>query len=327
MTRIVGVDAGGSKTYAVLVDERGNLLGTGLAGRGNHQSAGIHAALSQIKKSIELALQEAALSWDDIDYFQYGLAGADRDKDYDILRPALAALPCRNWGLVCDTMEGLRVGSSDYTGVVLVCGTGTNAAGRNPQGQSVQTGGFGFLYGDGAGGSDMAIATFRAAVRSWELRESPSLLTDLVPRHLGYDTMEQLWNDYLDKDIYSVPAHLTLVLHDAADQGDEAAGSILAQTGRELGLAAISVIRRLGGFEELAKIPIVLVGSILTKGRSPHLLKALSDTLEQENLAYELVIPEAAPVYGAVMIAMDTLGIEIDDGMKQKFIQYGGHDK
>jgi N-acetylglucosamine kinase-like BadF-type ATPase len=312
LTLILGVDGGGSKTRAVVTDSDGNILGEGRAGCGNHQTGGIDAALAEIRAAAGQAVREAGAEPDDIAAVCYGLAGADRAADFAVLRPALATLPYRNWDVVCDTMTGLRAGTPDGVGVVLVCGTGTNAAGWNARGETVQTGGFGYLYGDAAGGAYLAEETFRAAVRSWEMRERPSRLTRDVPAWYGFDTMEQLVNDWLDRAIDRVSPDLTLVLHRAADAGDELAIRILGNAGRELGLAAASVILRLGGFAAFGgrPIPVVLTGSVLQKGRNPHLLSALAETVrERAGGPCELVIPAIEPVFGAVLLAMDRLGI------------------
>lgn len=326
MRYILGVDGGGSKTYAVVVDQLGNKVGSGVAGCGNHQGPGIEVALRNIVEASDQALNEAGLSREDIDYASFGLAGADREKDFNILRPALATLSYKDWDVVCDTLEGLRTGSADNVGVVLVCGSGTNAMGRNSKGEVVQTGGFGYLFGDTAGGSWMAAETFRAAVRSWEFREEPSILTELVPSALGFQDMETVFNHWLDEDLWNVPQNLTVVLHKAAAEGDGLAIRLLKTTGRELGLAANSVIRRLGGFGN-ASIPIVLVGSVLQKGKSPHLLQALSDTIEKQNKDFQILIPEMAPVYGAVLLGMDHLSIETGEDIGQKFVSYGGYEQ
>ena len=324
MRVVIGVDGGGNKTYTVVVDENGNRLGSGTAGGGNHQASGIDVAFNNIQTSIDLALQEAGLKPEDIDFIQYGLSGADRAIDYSIICPALEKLPFRNWNVVCDTMEGLRIGSRENIGVVLVCGSGTNAAGRNLRGETVQTGGLGYLYGDGAGGSDMARDTFRAAIRSWDLREVSSILTERVPKYLGYPSMDSMVNDYLDRSIDSVPIDLTKVLHDTADENDELAIRLLQHTGYELGIAARSVVRRLGGFEGIT-IPVILIGSVLQKGRNPHLMSALKTELDLANISYRLVIPDMAPVYGSVMLAMDHLNIPVTEEMEQTFTAYGGH--
>jgi N-acetylglucosamine kinase-like BadF-type ATPase len=324
MTYIMGIDGGGSKTFAVLTDERGRLLGRGVSGGGNHQGPGIDQALANIRDSADQALEQAGLTHAEIDFVQFGLAGADRDKDFNILRPALATLPFRKWDLVCDTMEGLRAGSPENIGVVLVCGSGTNAAGRNRDGVTVQTGGFGYLFGDRTGGEALSRETFSSAVRSWDLREIPSVLTDKVPAFLGLSSMAEVYDHFLDDDIYQVPYDLTIVLHEAADEGDELAIRLLRQAGTELGLAANSVIRKLGGMKG-DTVPVVLVGSVVQEGRNPHLLKALRDTVSLQTESFEIVIPHMAPVFGSVMLAMDHLQLPVAPTVMNQFIEYGGY--
>jgi N-acetylglucosamine kinase-like BadF-type ATPase len=323
---VLGVDGGGSKTYAVVVDETGKRIGSGLSGCGNHQIVGMETALANIQNAAMAALNEARLQPSDVGFTLYGLAGADRPKDFDILRPALESLPLSPWDVVCDTMEGLRTGSSDTVGVVLVCGSGTNAAGRNRRGDTVQVGGFGTLFGDAAGGDEMATQTFRAAVRSWEGREQSTRLQAHVAQYLGFADMESLVNHYLDHDIASVPHDLTKVLHEAAAAGDSVSIRILEDTGRELGLAANAVIQKLGG--SLADpIRIVLVGSVIRKGQSSHLLTSLRMTVERVYARIELVIPNIEPVYGAVMLAMDQLNIPVTGSMMEQFAQDEGYEQ
>jgi N-acetylglucosamine kinase-like BadF-type ATPase len=324
MPYIMGVDGGNSKTFTVITDERGKLLGRGLAGCGNHQGPGIDTALFNIMKSADMALEQAGLQYSDITFAQYGLAGADRQRDFDILLPGLATLPFQSWDVVCDTYEGLRAGSPENIGVVVVCGSGTNAAGRNRQGETVQTGGFGYLFGDRTGGGDMARETFSHAVRSWDLREKPSTLTDKVAKYFGFADMGQVYDHFLDNDIYEVPRDLTILLHEAGDEGDELAIHLLRRSGDELGRGANSVIRRLGGFPG-ERIPVVMVGSVVQEGRNPHLLAAFQAKIAEENDNVEFVVPRMAPVYGSVLLAMDHLGIPTTDDVIERFNQYGSY--
>ncbi|MCQ6265920.1 ATPase [Fictibacillus sp. WQ 8-8] len=308
-TIVMGVDGGGSKTQAVIVDQHGQIIGKGYSGCSNYQVNGIKKALTNLQEAISQAMEEAEISYSEISFVQYGLAGADREKDIRLLESALATLPFAKWNLVCDTMEGLRLGSSSNTGVVLVCGSGTNASGRNQQGKVVQTGGFGYLYGDGAGagGNALAIEVFRSAIRSWELREIPTILTHRVPRYFGFSSMEEMWNQFLDDGVTKVTGDLAIVLHEAAMDGDQLSIRILKQMGKELGLAASSVIKRLGSLP--APIPIILTGSVLQKGKNLYVLDSLKQTIESEGHSIQLVIPEMEPVFGAVLLARDQLGL------------------
>lgn len=321
MSFIMGVDGGGSKTFTVITDTEGNLVGEGLSQGANHQTVGIGNAKEHIMESMNEALKSAGMKYNDLSFVQYTLAGADRESDYRILRPALAQIPVARWELECDTMAGLRSGSSENAGVVLVCGSGTNAVGRSRSGKTIQTGGFGYLYGDEAGGSRMAIETFRAAVRSWDLRDIPSVLVEKVPKYFGLKNMEELYHDFLDRQETHVPVDLTMVLHEAVGEGDQLAIRILTKVGEELGLAANSVIQRIGDFE-MGKVPIVLIGSVFQRGRSIHLLQALKHKVLEENSNIEFVIPEMEPVFGAVLLGMDHLQIPVKPAVIEKFNSY-----
>lgn len=152
------------------------MLGKGRSGNGNHQISAAEAAAS-IREASFAALAEARLQLGDIKHAYLGLAGADRKTDYDILHPMIRGIGFTNYTLSGDPMIGLRAGTGRPYGVALICGTGTNAAGRNPQGQHYQCGGFDYMYGDFGGGGSLNIEVFRTVIRAWDGRESPTLLT------------------------------------------------------------------------------------------------------------------------------------------------------
>lgn len=322
MSIVMGVDGGGSKTFAIIADASGNLLGKGKSLGSNYQTIGMEQASRHLRESMEAALEMAGLTYEDLAFVQFALAGADRQSDILKLRQMLAQFPVKRWSLECDTMAGLRTGSPDNVGVVLVCGSGTNAVGRSRSGKVVQTGGFGYLFGDAAGGKSMAVETFRSAVRSWEGREIPSILTEKVPNFFGFQSMEQMIDDFLNRQITTVPAELTIALHQAAEQQDPLAIRILSNVGRELGVAANSVIARMGDFG-VDTIPVVLIGSVFQKGRNSNLLASLEKTIKDRFPNTALFIPEVAPVFGAVLMAMDHLHIPAGADIIEKFNAYG----
>lgn len=300
---VLGVDGGGSQTTAVLADAGGRLVSVGRAQGSNHQGVGIEVAMLHVREAVEVALEQARIGLNALEYVQYGLAGADRD--FAILRPGLAALPYGPWHLVSDAWQGLRAGTSDYVGVSLVCGSGTNAVGRNQKGLEVQVGGFGYLFGDTAGGRDLAHDGFRGAIRHWQRRGEATLLSQLIPAHLGMPDMEAVYNHFLYYDAV-VPLDVALLVHQGARQGDSVSKELLRAMGRELGLACNAVMDQLGIDNE--PMPVVLVGSVLQKGRSPILLGALQDTVRSRFEGTSFSMLDVPPVYGSVLLALDHLG-------------------
>lgn len=305
----LGVDAGGSKTHALLVDETGRVLGRGLGGNGNHQTA-FEAAKLSIDGACQQALSEAGITKEQVDFAYFGLAGADRERDYEILRPMITSLNYKRHAIACDTMIGMRAGTNKAYGAVIISGTGFNAAARNPQGEELQYGGFGYVFGDGQGsGTDLAIHAFRSAIRASEGREQHTLLSELVPQCLGYKTIQEMYDDALENG-KRPPHELSKVIFDAAAQGDAVAIRILQETGREHGNAVIALIRRLGMQRET--FHVVLAGSVMSRGRSSHMVDAIEESIHAAAPNARTVRLTVDPVIGAVMSAMDNCGITID---------------
>jgi N-acetylglucosamine kinase-like BadF-type ATPase len=320
MDMVIGVDGGGSQTTAVVADRQGRPLGWGRSGCGNHQGPGVVVALQHIAEAMTEALRMAGVSEDRVAWVTYGLAGADRDKDFAILRPALAELPFSRWTVVSDAWIGLRAGTSDNVGVSLVAGSGTNAVGRNQVGDEVQVGGFGYEFGDAAGGHHLAVDGFRAAVRAYQGREEATVLSELVPQFLRLKDMETVYNAFLDHG-WPIPIELAEVVHQAADAGDAVAQRLLSAMGRELGLAATAVLGKLGT-DANAAIPVVLVGSLLQKGKNPHLMGALKETVQGRYPAARVAPLAVPPVAGAVQMALDRVHWQPAPDWHQLFQQW-----
>lgn len=316
MKYFLGVDGGGSKTLAVVSDERGRIVGRGYGGCGNHQ-LGPESAKASIRAAVDEALASANVSRVDVAYAVYGLAGADREEDFRILGPMMAELGLGAHDIVCDTVIGLRAGTRQPDGIALVCGSGTNCYGINKQGTSFQCGGFGYAYGDFGGGGELAVEAFRAAIRAWEGRGEPTLLVEAVPAALGYASVEAMFHDFLDRAAH-IPRDLVKVLFEVADR-DETAQAILRRQGVELGISAEATIRRLG--MERDRFDVVLVGSVLTRGDSRYVMPYIEAAVRAAAPGCSLRVLTIEPAGGAVLLAMDRasfgIGPEVYDNLAQ----------
>ncbi|WP_152394491.1 N-acetylglucosamine kinase [Paenibacillus guangzhouensis] len=316
----LGVDAGGSKTLAVITDSEGRMIASGHSGPGNHQIQE-EMARRNIQEATSLALQEAGLAPEHIRYAGFGLAGADREADFQILRPMIKSLGFPRYEIVCDTISALRAGTMRPYGVVVICGTGMNCAGINPQGAMLQCGGFGYPYGDFGGGRELAIEAFRSVIRSWEGRSEATVLTPLILDQLGYDSVEQMFHNFLDHGM-EAPSALAPLLFSAAAVGDEIALSILRVQGTELGLSAKAVIEKLGMQQET--FDLVLAGSIITKGDAQFIHPYILEEVRKAAPNCQLRTLDMEPVVGAVLLAMDWDGLTITDDiyMQLRFIKH-----
>ncbi len=166
MRIFLGVDGGSSKTHAALVDETGALLGFGRGGVANQHTDGRENGLKQIAAAVHMALEAAHISPQDVELGCFCLAGADFPEDFRILQAALEGLGlARKVVVKNDTAAGLRSGSSRSWGVVIICGTGFNAAGRGRDGKELGLPSYGALTGDWGGGGILGVEAGTGAAR------------------------------------------------------------------------------------------------------------------------------------------------------------------
>ncbi|MEX2460709.1 MAG: BadF/BadG/BcrA/BcrD ATPase family protein [Paenibacillaceae bacterium] len=304
MNYYLGIDAGGSKTYALLVDEDGRIVGRGSSGNGNHQ-IDYKQASDNIQAAACSAMIQAGIGQADLTFAFFGLAGADREVDFRILNPLIRDLGFTRFEIACDTMIGLRAGSKKPYGVSVICGTGTNCAGKNQAGDFYQCGGYDYMYGDFGGGGALNVEVFRSVIRAWDGREQATLLTPLLLKALNYGSVDAMFNDYLDHEKL-VPLEVAKLLFKAAEQGDEVALTIVRKQGEELGKSATAVIRRL--CMEQASFDVVLAGSILTRGDTGVINERITHAVRQVAPQANVIKLTIEPVVGAVWLAIEASG-------------------
>jgi N-acetylglucosamine kinase-like BadF-type ATPase len=314
MNYYLGVDAGGTKTNALIVDERGHIVGNGSSGNGNHQ-IDYKQASDNIQAATSHAMQQAGLKLEDLTFSFFGLAGADRATDFKILDPMIRSLGYTRFEIACDTMIGLRAGTKKPYGIAVICGTGTNCAGRNQAGKFFQCGGFDYMYGDFGGGGALNVEVFRSVIRAWDGREKATLLTPILLNALDYPSVEVMFNDYLDHGKH-VPIGVAKLLFEAADQGDEVAKAIMHKQGEELGKSAASVIRRLSMEQE--SFDVVLAGSILTRGDDGLINDLIAQAVCQAAPQAKVSKLTVEPVVGAIWLAMEASGTAVTEQIAAK---------
>jgi len=271
MNYVLGVDGGASKTFCLVASEYGRILGFGRGGPGNHQACGLEAAMAEIAHSVEEALAQARVSAQEVRLGIFCLAGADLPEDYAMLGRAVEDLGvCQKVIVKNDTMAALRSGLSRPWGVVVVCGTGTNAAGRAPDGREIILPGLGYISGDWGGGGEISQEIIRLVMRAWDGRGKPTVLLQMVLDSLGVSSPELLLQMLYHKRVEERQLlGLVPLLFEAAYAGDEVACQLVREVGTEVGSTARTLIRRLSLQDK--DVEVVLGGSIF-KAKGPLLI-------------------------------------------------------
>lgn len=264
---VLGVDGGGTRTYAILADESGHVLGASVNGPSNWELVGIGGAGAALRVALVGALGVAGLEREAIGSAVFGLAGVDWPSD--VARVAFAIDPLGLPGpreIVNDSFVALRAGASRSWGVVVIAGTGTIAAGRNPAGETYRTLGLGPVYGDVGSANDVSVEAVRAVAAAYTGRGPSTALSELMCRHVGRasvaEVLEKVSRSEHGGRIEDEVEGFASVVIEAANGGDLVARGILEAAGASLGESAVLVARRLGMLD--LDLEIVLAGGLIT---------------------------------------------------------------
>lgn len=304
---VLGVDGGGTKTLCAIADRSGNVLGVGRSEGSNFQAVGTEGAKRTVREAIEQALEMANASATDVIFAAYGMAGADRDEDFEIVRQFLEQVsPTTDFLLVNDTTIALRAGTRDGIGVAQVAGTGSNTIGFNSKGEQWKVGGLGELSGDVGSATYLAKRMIVAAFEAVDGRGPKTILVDLICKELGLKKLEDIIAFFYVENFtpLEVDKFAPLVFK-AANMGDRVAKKILAQTGKRMGYEITVCIRHL--FKKDEPINVVLGGSVLQKGESPILVEELKKRVLRSYPNAKIVKLKYPPVLGALLFALDEL--------------------
>jgi N-acetylglucosamine kinase-like BadF-type ATPase len=316
MTVVLGVDGGGRTTHAVVADQAGSLMGMGFAGGSNWESVGLAEALAHIAAASDAALGEAGIARGDLDASAFGLAGIDWPSDVGRLEGGIAPLglggPRR---ILNDAFVAFRAGAPQAWGVVVVAGTGTIAAGRNPAGEEFRTLGQGRVFGDVGSEFDVSELAVRAVADAYTGRGPSTMLTELLCERTGVDTAIDLLERIARADTRlrsPEVANMTPLVLQATEAGDLVARGILEEVGQALGDTAGLVGSQLAMLD--LDFPVVLAGGLF---RTPN--RYLLDQLElgvrrKAPLAYTVLL-DAPPVVGSVLFALELASSPIVAGV------------
>jgi N-acetylglucosamine kinase-like BadF-type ATPase len=309
---VLGVDGGGTRTYAILADETGRVLGSSVTGPSNWELVGIGGAGAALRVALVGALGVVGLETSAIEASVFGLAGVDWPSD--VQRLAFAIDPLDVPGpreVVNDSFVALRAGASRPWGVVVIAGTGTVAAGRNPAGETYRTLGLGAVYGDVGSANDVSVEAVGAVAAAYTGRGPSTALSDLMCRHLGRasvaEVLEQVSRSEHGGRIEDEVEGFAPVVIEAANDGDLVARGILERAGAALGGSAVLVVRRLGMLD--LDVEIVLAGGLIT-GASRFVSDPFEVVVGREAPRARFVRLSTPAAVGSTLMALELLGIE-----------------
>lgn len=298
---VAGVDGGGTKTHAVILDSGDGVLGEGSAGPSNPLRVGVATAASAVRQAIDKACEIAQVRRSDIVAAEVGLAGARRVEVRARVREALVNVGFADIDVVGDAEIALYGASDGAPGVVVIAGTGSICCGINSSGKRVYAGGWGPMAGDEGGGAWIARRALRAVAHASDGRGPRTSLVAAACAHFHVTAPDDLSTAIYAPTITNERiAGFAKQVIEAAYAKDQVALEILAEGGRELGLAAVAVIRNLKLQTE--RFQVAYVGGVFDASGDLVLTTMTGEVKKIAPHAY-LAPPQFTPAVAAARMA------------------------
>ncbi|WP_083737904.1 N-acetylglucosamine kinase [Amycolatopsis keratiniphila] len=306
---VVAIDGGNSKTDVLIVSRDGRVLGQSRGPGASPQNIGVDGSVQALEKLVLEALRGAGLP-DERPFATHTsayLAGLDFPREEAILHAALAA---RGWSdtLIVgnDTLALLRAGSSDGTGVAVVCGAGINGAGVSADGREHRFPALGKISGDWGGGYRLGEEALWWAVRAEDGRGPGTALQAAVTAHFEASSVLDVVQRLHFQDLHSDSIHgLCPLLFAVAADGDEVAQDVVDRFVEEVALLVSVILRRLELTEEAPEV--ILGGGVLT-GVGAQVIAEIERRCLKVAPQASIQVVDVAPVVGAALFALDTIG-------------------
>jgi N-acetylglucosamine kinase-like BadF-type ATPase len=318
-TLVMGIDGGQSTTRAFIADTTGNLLGLGIGGASNHihEPGGPERLRHSLRTALNGALQSASLTSDT--RFVVALCGMTGGGALveEICRQEL---PAEKVVVVHDTRTALYCITQGEPGAVVIAGTGSVAFGVNASGEAASVGGWGYLMGDEGSAYWIALQALNVCTRAEDGRIPNTWLKRAILEHFGVDSLSALhrliYSGQLSRGQLASAAQ---AVSDAARLGERMAIRILSSAGKELGLMAVVVLRKLG--MQYNRVRVGIVGGVARAPAPLH--KAFRARVYRSTLA-EVVQPRFPMVVAAVCMALEQAGVAVDERLWQRMEEQMG---
>jgi N-acetylglucosamine kinase-like BadF-type ATPase len=311
--RFLAVDAGNSKTVALVVDQAGEVVGRGRGGRGDIYGAdSIETAETAVFGAVSAAFADAGVQASDIRSAAFRLAGVDYPEDAafwnDRITDRLAGLGPRT--VKNDGFASLRLLDGSGIGVSITVGTGPAIAARSIDGREECSGWFVF---DDLGGQGLGNSALSAVCRAWMGIAPPTRLSEALCEMYGVGDAHEL-RHLFTKRFGALPrtelwkaSRLVLGL---ADDGDEVAQGIVAHQAAAFVRYAGWCATRVGVDLATGELPVLLNGSVVTS-EHPAMRTAITHELRRVAPTAPVTVAHASPLRGVVLDALAEGGVEV----------------
>jgi N-acetylglucosamine kinase-like BadF-type ATPase len=288
---IAGIDGGGTHTRIEVRDMDNRLVRRGEFGPFNVNSIGEEAYRSLLRE---------VFAWcggmTDCARLCVGAAGISNPKVKEILDEELEAAGFAGKHYLCGDQEIALRGAMDGPGVAVVSGTGSICFGKNAEGRTARSGGFGHIIDDGGSGYALGRDVLSSAARAADGRAKAEEILREVCQRLGggpEKIVPFVFAPETDKAVIAKFSHIAL---SQAEKGDPEAVEILNRGAGELYALVAAVQENLG----IPGCRIALLGGLIAVDNPYRRIVA-----EKLGALGDVIAPAHNALWGAAQMAFE----------------------
>jgi len=298
---ILGMDVGGTKTAAALMNGHGEVLGQGVGGPANINFVTLKKAEASFAKAIRAAQRMAKIKTLKCDIVIIGIEPSPKPL-FPITRKltGCAKILHKKEG-ECSLVGGLV----EDVGVALIAGTGSVGWGRNAKGKSHVTSCWGII-GDEGSAYDIARRGVNAAFWAEDGRGKPTKLVTNIAAKFGKKKMIDIVTPlYQDPDARRNFAAFSRVVMETALKGDKVAREVIIEGARQLAHIITTCAEVIGIHRK--PYNVAATGGLVANGG--WYFDLVQRFIRKKHKA-TLVKPKFEPVIGACLIGLRELKIK-----------------
>jgi len=279
----LGIDGGGSKCKAIIMNKDNEILGTGISGPGNPLH-GFEQATNSITESAKLALEDAGLVNIELNELVagVGLAGVNIPVLFD--KMASWQHPFKQMHLATDLLIACLAAHDGKDGAVIISGTGSCGFSCVDEKQTI-VGAHGFPHGDKGSGAWFGLQGVKQVLLSLDGLVQPTSMSNVLLQKLNCKDDTDLVEAVASQKATFYAQQANLVF-DAAEGGDNVALAIVTE-----GAEYINNIARTLAVKNPPRMSML-------GGLTPRLKFWLADEIKSM-----LEVPLNAPEVGSVIFA------------------------
>ena len=295
MAFYLGIDGGGTKTKFLLGNEQQILAEATTAGSNILRSPSGEAS---VREALHAGVREicgaAGLDASLIVHTVAGIAGSSHQTMRASLMAILQEVLTGDIEVIGDMEIAHYAALEGGPGILVNAGTGSIAYGRNAQGETARSGGWGFTISDEGSGYWIGRVALASAMRRYDADRGDPFLHHLIAA-LGVNGPQNLAMIPVSRSLSDVFPIVVSI----AELGDETAREILKRAGEELADLGVTVVARL--FDESEAVSVAASGGVFRS--SSIVFESFSKTLAAERAKAQISLSNADPAMGALMLA------------------------